>query len=137
MDIAKKFEDLGVGVVTGIQLMKSLNISPDDFVDEARFLRFKDIIDYFKDIPDREYIFNRITIGKNVDKLDHVWGYTELSKRRNDITNYLSSEEKRLNTLTELGDEKQQGEISFTQSSILEHRTELSRVNEQIGKYEA
>lgn len=137
MDIERKFEDLGIDAITGIQLMKSLNIYPDDFIDGARFMRFKDVIDYFKNIPDRDYILNKITIGKNVDKLDHVWGYTQLSKQKDDIKNHISSEMIKLKTLEDLGDEMSHDSIKFLQSNLLDKKVELQRLDQQIDKYES
>lgn len=137
MDIERQFEDLGVDAITGIQLMRSLNISPDDFLDSSRFLRFKDVIDYFKNIPDREYILNKVTIGKNVDKLDHIWGYTQLSKQKEDLRNHIDSEMKRLDIINSLGDEMQHDSVKFIESKIMDRKIELSKINEQIDKYEA
>jgi len=134
MDIERQFEDLGVDAITGIQLMRSLGLYPDDFIDEARFLRFKDVIDYFKEIPDRDYLFNKILIGKNVDKLDQVWGYTQLAKQKDKLKSTLDVENKKLEVISSLGDEleteKQRGVIN-------NHQGELLKVNEQIDKYEA
>lgn len=137
MDIERKFEDLGVDAITGLQLMKSLGLYPDDFYDEARFLRFKDIIDYFKDIPDRDYLFNKITIGKNVDKLDHVWGYTQLAQQKDKIRKNIDGDMTKLKTLEDLGDEMSHDNIKFLQSNIVDKRVELSRIDGQIDKYES
>lgn len=137
MDIERQFEDLGVDAITGIELMRQLNINPTDFIDTARFMRFKDVIDYFKDIPDRSYLFNKITIGKNVDKLDHVWGYTQLAQQKNSLKSNIESDTKRLQTIEDLGDEMQHDTAKFIQGNLIEKKAELSRVNEQIDKYEA
>lgn len=137
MDIERQFEDLGVDAITGIQLMNSLNINPDDFYDEARFLRFKDVIEYFKNIPDRDYILNKITIGKNVDKLDHVWGYTQLTKQKETVKNSISGEMTKLKTLEDLGDEMSHDSIKFLQSNLIDKKVELQRLDQQIDKYEA
>lgn len=131
MDIESKFNDLGVDALTGIQLMKSLNLSPSDFIDEARFLRFKDIIDFFKNIPDREYILNKITVGKNVDKLDHTWSYVQLLGQKDRLKNEVEKNLLKLDTMNLLGEDD-----SFLKQNLSESKVELSKINEQINKYE-
>lgn len=82
MDIETQFNDLGVDAITGTKLMDILALNVSDFHDPARFMRFKDIIGYFKDVPDSAFVLRKITVGKFVDKLDHVWGYTELARQK-------------------------------------------------------
>lgn len=132
-DIERQFEDLGIDAITGIKIMSALNLNPDDFYDGGRFLRFKDVIDFFKNIPDRDYVLNMITIGKNVDKLDHVWGYTQLQIQKNNIKHTLEEENKKMDLLSGLNDEIQ----TKTQENIINtHKVELMKVEQQISKYE-
>jgi hypothetical protein len=133
MDIETKFNDLGVDAITGIQLMKTLNINSDDFYDESRFMRFKDIIDYFKNVPDRDYLLGMITIGKPVDRLDHVWGYTKLQIQKNAIKSTLEAENKKFDLLKDSNDEI---EIKAQENKINEQKVELMKVDRQISIYE-
>lgn len=81
MDITRKFEDLGVDAIVGTRLMSVLKLTPNDFLYPEKFMKLKDVIGYFKDVPDFERVVNRITVGKMVDRLDHVWGYAELNNQ--------------------------------------------------------
>jgi hypothetical protein len=79
-----KFNELGVDAVSGVNLMEWLGISPIDLSDTARFLKFKDVIDYFKQFPPdtQRYLIKRAVNNKNVDKLNHVFEYSELLKNK-------------------------------------------------------
>ena len=132
MDIERQFEDLGVDAITGIQLMRSLGLNGDDFYDDVRFMRFKDIIDYFKDVPDRDYLLNMITIGKNVDRVDHVWGYTQLMKQKNQLQKSIDSEQKKYDILSTTEDELA---IKQQEGVLTNFKTELYKTDEQIGQY--
>ena len=78
------FNELGIDAITGVEIMDWLGISAIDLGDPARFGRFHDIIDYFKQFPvdTQRYIIRKVTNGKNVDKLNHVWEYSELLKNK-------------------------------------------------------
>lgn len=82
MDIARKFEDHGINVIKAASIMKTLGVSSSDFLDEARYLRFKDVVDFFSKYENGEAYMSNLLIGKTVNKLDHVWGYQELAKQR-------------------------------------------------------
>jgi len=136
MDIESKFGDLGVDAVTGIKLMRLLNVSTEDFVDEMRFMRFKDVIDYFKDIPDTNYIINKVTVGKPVDKLDHVWGYVELTKQKARIRSDIEGTMSKIDTLSSLGDEMQKDMVKSLTESLAYKKVEAQKVEKQMEAYE-
>lgn len=135
MDIEQQFNDLGVDAITGIQLMQSLGLNSDDFYDGARFMRFKDVIDFFKDIPDRDYILNKITIGKNVDRLDHTWTYTQLAKQKRELKSHIEDRMNKLTTIEKLGDEMSHDTVKLLQSQIMDNKVQLSRLDEQLDQY--
>lgn len=134
MDIERQFEDLGVDAITGVQLMRSLGLNGDDFLDGARFMQFKDVIDYFKDIPDRDYLFNKILVGKPVDRLQHIWGYSQLAQQKNKLKTQMEIENKKLGLLSTMGDEN---EMLKQREIIIKYQSDLLKVDEQIYKYEA
>lgn len=82
MDIEQQFNDLGVDAVIGTELMNLLGLNQYDIMDTPRFIRFQEVIQYFKNQPERSFVINKLTIGKMVDKLDHVWGYIELQRQK-------------------------------------------------------
>lgn len=134
MDIERQFEDLGVDAITGVKLMQLTGISSDDFIDPVRFMRFKDVIGFFKDIPDKEYLINRVLLGKVVDKLDHLWGYTQLLQQR-------ASTENRIKELSENLDkvkfmpEAEADALKFEQELVMVHG-ELSKIIDHMVAYE-
>lgn len=79
-----KFNDLGVDAIVGSDLMYRTGITADDLRNPQSFEKMRDIIAYLKEVPpeQRSYLFNKVLAGKNVDKLEHMWNYIELSKRR-------------------------------------------------------
>lgn len=81
----EKFNDLGVDAIVGSDLMYKVGITQDELMDPRAFEKMRDIISYLKELPpeQRSLMMNRVLTGKNVDKLDHMWGYVELNKRAN------------------------------------------------------
>lgn len=133
MDIERRFEDLGVDAITGLKLMRTLGLNQDDFYDEARFMRFKDVIDYFKDVQDTEYLFNKLFVGKMVDRLDHLWGYTQLVKQKENLNKSIEQNTKKLDLIMATGDDMA---IQEQQDILNANKIELSKTNEQIYSYE-
>ena len=81
-----KFSDLGVDAIVGGDLMYKVGITEWDLRDPSKFEKMKDIISYLKEIPpeERGVVFNRVLMGKNVDKLDHMFGYVSISRKFNE-----------------------------------------------------
>lgn len=119
MEMEKTFEDLGTDAIVGTKLMNLLGISSDDFIDGARFNQFKDLISYFKQNPDMTYIVNKLTIGKPVDKLNHIWGYVELNKQKEE-------QDKKIFALQAIDDKNQ----------FSDQLKESKKLNLQIHEYE-
>lgn len=92
-----KFEDLGVDALVGTEIMHLTGVTPDELQNAAIFQRVKDIMDYVKRLPNRSGFINRVLVGKNVDnKLEHLWGYVELQKRRDSKINELKQLEEEI-----------------------------------------
>lgn len=135
MDIEQAFNDLGVDAVVGTKLMDILGLTSSDFVDPARFMRFKDIIGYFKDVPDSGYILNKITTGKLVDKLDHVWGYTDLARQKQSLKQEATALNKQSETISRFDEEN-----PFAMGELIKKSNELAdrsrEIDEQMYAYE-
>lgn len=136
MDIERKFEDLGVDAITGTRLMGLLRLTPDDFLDPSRFMRFKDVIDHFKNVPDIDYIVNKVTAGKSVDRLDHLWGYAQLSQQRSSLKKEVEDVRSKLDIYQDVGDEFQKNMANGLNQRILDIKSEAKKVDEQIQQYE-
>ncbi len=132
MDIERKFEDLGVDAITGTKLMSLLRLTPEDFLDPSRFLRFKDVIDHFKHMPDTEYVVNRLTIGKALDKLDHVWGYVELSRQKEGLSKRVELE----NNKARFTPPEDLASHAVIKESIDSLARDIYQVEQQIEMYE-
>jgi len=79
----EKFNDLGVDAVIGGDLMYKVGITEEDLRYPANFEKMKDVIAFLKGMPkeERDFFADRILAGKNVDKLDYLWNYIELTKK--------------------------------------------------------
>ena len=87
-----KLNEIGVDALLGVEVMSKVGIHPSHLKDGYTFNKVKDIMQYMSTVPpqDRSYFLNKITAGKNVDKLDHVWGYIELNKKRAELEKGIS-----------------------------------------------
>jgi hypothetical protein len=81
-----KFNDLGVDAIVGSDLMYKVGITQNDLAHPQAFEKMRDIIQYLKQLPpeERSHMMNKVLTGKNINKLDHMWGYIELSKKAQD-----------------------------------------------------
>ena len=79
-----KFNDMGIDAFTGSQIMNLSGVSSSDIKNPAIFQKLFDVVNYVKTVPleHRSHFMNKVVAGKNIDKLDHLWGYVELNKRR-------------------------------------------------------
>lgn len=93
MNPQEAFNDLGIDAMTGVRLMGALGLSPIDFNNPARFTRFHQVIDYFKNLPEdtQNFLISKVTTGKIGDKLDKVFEYTQLLDRKHSLERDLES----------------------------------------------
>lgn len=130
-DATRKFEDLGIDAMTGVQLMDKLDINPDELGDPIRFSRFQEVIKFFKEYPPetQELLINRAIVGKNVDKLKHIYEYMWLLKNKNMEEKMLEDLEKEKSAIETLGDEfALQDVLNRTKELELKHKTTLEDI---------
>ncbi len=85
MSLEQSFNDIGADSIVATDIMGQLGMNDFDLQDPVRFNRFKEVYDYLKN-KDYRFTIGKTTKGKQVDKLDHLWGYVELHKQK-DILN--------------------------------------------------
>jgi hypothetical protein len=80
----EKFQDLGVDAIVGADLMYKVGITQSDLMIPQNFEKMKDVIQFLKQVPpeQRGAITSRVLVGKNVDKLDHMWQYVKLAEKK-------------------------------------------------------
>jgi hypothetical protein len=128
------FNDLGVNAIVATNLMDLLGLYPNDFYDPQRFSRFQVVVDYLKQFPDdtQRFIITKATRGKLVDKLDHVFEYTNLLKQKFAQEEALENIKKEISVLEATGDPK----IEMTRLQEEEMDRQIERTLEEIKIYE-
>lgn len=135
-----KFSDLDVDVITGTQIMRVVDITPDELSDPYTFQKFRDVMKYLKDMPDKEYFISKATVGKE-DKLSNLWSYVELHKQRDIAKQKLTTLQSDLAVYKEKESVKKLSELE--KAMIMDKLNEkesitksISQLSEQIGFYE-
>jgi hypothetical protein len=82
MSISEIYNDIGADSITITDILMALGLNPDELQFGDRFMKFKDVMEYLKDQPNYSYIIRKLTTGKQVDALQHLWEWTQLSKSR-------------------------------------------------------
>lgn len=133
MNAEQAFNDLGIDAITGVELMDRLQLSVEELIIPQRFHRLRDVINYFKHLPEdtRSFLLNKTLTGKNVDKLDHVWGYTQLLSTKRDTETSLQGIERELSAVE--SDETLKVEVAQRHKTV---RERLERLKEEISIYE-
>lgn len=138
----RNFSDLGIDPIKGAEIMQLLNVSPFDLQEPAKFQRVRDIVDFLKKYEDYSFLINKITLGKNVDKVDHVWGYIELNKQKQQKLTELQRVAQQVDTFIDFTSKKDMGnpEDSDTYRQLIDTRfakeKEVARIDEELSFYE-
>jgi len=79
----EKLNDLGVDALIGADIMYKAGVTEQDLKNPQSFEKMRDVISYMKNIPPdhRSFMMSNVLTGKNVNKLDHLWGYVKLSEQ--------------------------------------------------------
>ena len=129
------FNDLGVSAILGTQLLGWLNLSLEDLAIPSRFTKLQSCIDYLKQFPDdtQRFLINKATRGKAVDKLDHLYEYTNLLKEKTSIEANLKANASELSVISGSQDMMKISELTSKVDSL---QTNLRHINEEITIYE-
>lgn len=129
------FGDLGIDAITGTLFLEQLDMSPDEFASPERFSKLQSVINYLKQFPDdtQRFLIAKATRSKYVDRLEHMFEYTELLKRKESV-------EKNLVSI-----DKENSAIEFSEDPFLkagvarrsyDANDELARIKDEIAIYE-
>ena len=135
MSTERAFEDLGIDVVSATEIMGWLDLSRIDLGDPQRFSRLQSVINYFKQFPveTQRFLIRKALSGKVVDKLTHIWEYSELLKNKRAV-------EERMETLkregSALGSDSDPFILKAHAERELSVRDELNRLQDEISLYE-
>ncbi len=134
MNVETAINDLGVNAVQAVTMMDLLGITPDDFINPTRFARFQVVVDYLKQFPDdtQRFLITKATRGKMVDRLDHIFEYTNLLKQKFAQEETLDSIKKELSVLEATGDPK----IELTRHQKDEMDRQIDLITQEISIYE-
>lgn len=109
------FSDLNIGAIGGTELMGLLGLSSFHLNDPILFNRVSDVVNHLKNEPDAAFFINRITAGKSVDRLTHVWSYIKTLEKKSSIQNQLTEAERKLQSFS---DKESVGTLSEIEKSL-------------------
>lgn len=80
----------------------ALGLNQDDLVDHAKTGRVHEVINYLVNTPNPDLLITKLTTGKQVDKVDHIWSYFKVYEQKKEIDMQLSKSTRELEQLTNL-----------------------------------
>lgn len=86
MSIYEKYNDIGIDPMKATEIMELLGVNPNDLIDPNRFKRFQDTAKYLSQFENYPYMIKKLTVGKNIDKLNHMWEWSTLAKQRQELS---------------------------------------------------
>ena len=75
------FSDMNADPIEAAEIMEIAGIHQKDLIFPTRFNRVKEIVKFFSGKIDKSSAIRRLIAGKNVDTVDHLYGYVELRKQ--------------------------------------------------------
>lgn len=123
---------MGLSPLFAIGLMRLLEIHPDELIDATRFERFKDVLVCLKDDKNYSYLVTKLTTGKSVDKLNHVWGYTKLGKDKEKLLEERAGIQKNLDLILRMAGDKQVNDPADV-AGYSDHLKMLDGVNDRLN----
>lgn len=72
--------------MTGVNLLEWLDISPEELSFAERFSKLQSVVGYLSSFNEdtQRFLVNKATRGKQVDKLEHMFQYTLLLRRKSE-----------------------------------------------------
>lgn len=141
MSILENILGAGSSAVFATEMMNILGLNQYDLEDPVRYERFKEVIAKLKDNPQYSYIAKKVTLGKSVDKLDHLWGYLAVNDRADLIEKEIEALDKEISTLTDLSEVSKMDEYGSARHAELSKKKaaleeSLEKSLEEISLYQ-
>lgn len=118
-----------------------LGLTRDDMSDPVRNTKLLEVINTLASKDDYSYYINKLTLNKNVDKIDHLWGFFALDNNKRNMEGSL---EKLQRSIAESDEKIRSGiEISETERAYIgglinsknKIEGDLNSINEQLSYY--
>lgn len=109
--IETNFNDLGINAIQGVELLGSLGLTTDDLEFPQVFSKLQSVVKYLSNFPEdtQRFLINKATRGKMVDKLGHMFEYTQILKEKE---RYEREMESAIQELSALGVNNDFGKVS-------------------------
>ena len=127
------FNDLGVDAVRGTEIMSLLDLGIDDISIPTNFSKFKEILSFVKTFDNYRYVIQKITRGKNVDKLSHCFDYVNLMKQRDDMKIKYDDTAKHIDNLSKIGDENEKRAVT---QRFIDMKKTINSLEEEMYLFE-
>lgn len=113
-----------------LQVADMLGLNDDDFASPARFEKFKEIFNYLPKVPNKNLFIKRVTASEMNDRLQKLWEYCELAKKRDSLDARKSAIEEEKHNLK---DDKKFAVFSLSGDRI---ESEIRDIDEEMRIYE-
>lgn len=77
----------------------SLGLNSDDLLDPVRSTRIQETINYLTKTSNPELLITKLTSGKQVDKIDHIWSYFKVQEEKQIIDSQLAKTNREFDSL--------------------------------------
>jgi hypothetical protein len=133
------FRELQVDPIEGTEIMSLIGADVTQLSNPGKFNKIREIINYFQGKQDKQYVISKLTLGKNVDKINFLFEYIGLRKqyeaKMNEMAS-LKSPDELINSVPDEKDREQLKSILGT-SNLADIKTrELAQLQEQLALYE-
>lgn len=74
------FSQIEGDAVDATETLQIMNIDLDDLDDSTNFSKFQEIVDFFKDAPDKRVLLTKLATKNPEDRINHIYNYVGLRK---------------------------------------------------------
>lgn len=107
MEFNNQLEGVSGDPETVAKIVFSLGLNSDDMLDPIRSSRIQETINYLAGTSNPELLITKLTSGKQVDKIDHIWSYFKVQEEKQAIDLQLSKANREFDSLANVRGELQ------------------------------